>query len=370
MKLSIYREELLKPLQLVAGIAEKRQTLPILSNILLKVTSNKRLSITATDLEVQLIVNVELKDHPHASGEITVQGRKLMDICRTLPEHALIELSYEKNRVIIQSGDSHFSLISLPASDYPPMENSNSELEFTIEQKNLRFLLQRTCFAMAQQDVRYFLNGMLLEINQGLIRSVAADGHRLALNAVAASIINNTFAQVIIPRKGVVELLRLLDGSDNEVSVAITSNHIRVATTMFTFTSKLIEGRFPDYEKVLPKNGDKVISVPRDIFKHALSRASILSNEKLRGVRLQLRKNMLRILANNSEQEEAKEDISIDYGQADLDLGLNVKYLMDVFDTIDDDTVTLTLSNANSSILIEGGKSEGNSLFVIMPMHL
>lgn len=367
MKLSIQREDLLKPLQLVTNIIEKRQTLPILSNVLLRATENN-LAIIGTDLEVELTFNVPLQQ-PAIPGTITVP-RKLVDICRSLPEEALIDFTLEQDKLIIKAGRSRFSLATLPASEYPSLENTEKQLEFNIEQKNLRFLIQRTCFAMAQQDVRYYLNGMLLEVKQGIIRSVATDGHRLALNSVEAAVINNTCIQVIIPRKGVMELLRLLDDSNREVEIAIMANHIRITNGTFVFTSKLIDGRFPDYDRVVPKGGNKVISVPRETLKQSLSRASILSNEKLRGVQLLLRQNMLLILANNPEREEAKEEISITYSDIDFDIGFNVKYLTDIFDTIEDEMVNITLSDPNASILVEGDKTEGNSLFVVMPMRI
>jgi DNA polymerase III subunit beta len=368
MKLSILREELLKPLQLVTATVERRQTIAILSNVFLKV--GNELSILATDLEVELIINIPIT-RPAVVGEVTVPARKLVDICRTLPEGAMIHFSIEKNNVLlIQSGRTRFSLATLPADEYPRIELTENTLEFSIEQQSLRFLLQRTHFAMAQQDVRYYLNGMLLEVKQGMIRSVATDGHRLALSTVEATIINNTFSQVIIPRKGVVELLRLLEDSSNEVIVSMCANHIKVTYSHFTFTSKLIEGRFPDYLRVLPKGGDKIISLPRDQFKQSLLRTSILSNEKLRIIQLQLRNGLLRVLANNPDLEEAEEEINVDYSQEDLDISFNVKYLTDIVDTIDDETVTMTFSNADSSILVEGNKGEGNSLFVVMPMRL
>lgn len=367
MKLSILREELLKPLQLVTGIVEKRQTLPILSHVLLRVDIH--LSIIATDLEVELIINLPL-NRPAVSGEVTVPARKLVDICRSLPEQAFIDFSAEKNKLIIQSNRSKFTLSTLPPEDYPCLEQTDNLIEFNVETKNLRFLLQRTYFAMAQQDVRYYLNGMLLEIKQGLIRSVATDGHRLALNSVEAPLIDNSFYQVILPRKGVIELLRLLDDSAEEASVTIMSNHIRISRPSFIFTSKLIDGRFPDYERVLPKSGDKIISVSREQLKQSLNRASILSNEKLRGIQMQLRSGLLRVLANNPDREEAEEEITIDYNQANLDIALNEKYLRDIFEAIEDERVTLTFSDSTSSILVEGESSSGNSLFVVMPMRL
>lgn len=372
MKLRVYREELLKPLLLVNGIVEKKQTLPILSNVLLK-ANNDGLTITATDLEIELINRISLQQPVIVSGQVTVPARKLVDIWRSLPEQAQIDLTVEEEKLTISSGRSNFTLTTLPADDYPAIDNSDGSLEFPIEQRNLRYLTERTHFAMAQQDVRYYLNGMLLEVKQGVIRSVATDGHRLALNSIPASEVNNTFGQVIVPRKGVLELLKLLEDSENEIKVTLNTNHIRLAGNSFVFTSKLIDGRFPDYERVLPKGGDKIVVLPRENFKLSLNRASILSNEKLKGIRLQLRKGLLRIIANNSEQEEAIEELSIDYNDEDLDIGFNVKYLTDILDTIDDELVKLTFSDGNSSILVEGTQedgNDGNSLFVVMPMRL
>jgi DNA polymerase III subunit beta len=372
MKFSILREQLLKPLQLVTGIVEKRQTLPILSNVLLRIGED--LSIIATDLEVELIINLPL-DQIQMPGEVTVPARKLADICRSLPDFALMTFTLEKDRFLIESGKSKFSLSTLPAREYPCLDETKAVLDFTINQKELRFLMQRSSFAMAQQDVRYYLNGMLFEIKQGLIRTVATDGHRLALNSVEAAIIDNSISQVIIPRKGVIELLRLLDDSDGEVLVSIMSNHIRVAHASFSFTSKLIDGRFPDYERILPKNGDKSFSISREALKQSLTRAAILSNEKIRGIKLQLRKGALRILANNPNHEEAEEELTIDYQLGDLDIDFNVKYLTDIFDNINNEKVLLTLSKPDRSILVEGDDEEGdsgkktNSLFVVMPMR-
>lgn len=367
MNLSIKREALLKPLQLVTGIVEKRQVLPILSNVLLK--ADTELTITGTDLEVQLIFKLPIQ--PTSPGMITVPARKLVDICRSLPEEALITLRQESDKLLIQTGRSRFVLSTLPAAEYPSLDQTEPTLEFTIKQVDLRFLLQRTYFAMAQQDVRFYLNGMLLEVKQGTIRSVATDGHRMALNSLPIGLIDSPATQVIIPRKCVIELLRLLEDSDQEVTVAIMTNHIKISHPSFEFISKLIDSRYPDYDRVIPRGGDKTITVPRDPLKQALNRASILSNEKLRGIQLQLRPNLLKILANNPEREEAEEEIVIDYlADTNLDIGFNVKYLIEVFDTIEDETVFITFSDANNSILIIGDQSQENSLFVVMPMRL
>lgn len=369
MNLTIQREAILKPLQLVIGVVERRQTMPILANVLLT-AEEQNLLLTATDLEVEVVGRAILDQPVKEAAQITVPGRKLMDICRALPGQAMIDLFRDKERVILRSGSSRFVLATLPAVDFPALGSSEGQLEFSIPQKELQTLLQRTSFAMAQQDVRYYLNGMLLEINAGIIRAVATDGHRLALNTMSSPLTGNTFVQVIAPRKGIVELLRLLDNAETEVRVAIASNHVRIQSTAFTFTSKLIDGRFPDYERVLPKNGDKILMLDREIFKEALSRASILSNEKIRGIRLQLRQGFLRVLANNPEQEEAEEIINVDYQGDDLDIGFNINYLLDVLNTLHSATIKLTLGDANSSMLVEEVDGDGKSFFVVMPLKL
>ena len=306
MEIQIQRENLLKPLQAVMGVVERRQTMPILANVCLAV-KEQQLSITASDLEVELQARVNLESPLNFVGEITIPGKKFMDICRSLPEQSAMTLIQEKDKMIVRSGKSRFSLSTLPADDFPLVKNiKQGSVEFAINQKDLRYLIQRTHFAMAQEDVRYYLNGMLLEINNGMIKTVATDGHRLALNALALPVMNTAFMQVILPRKGVLELMRLLEDSDAEVTIQISQNHVCVKGDDFTYISKLVDGRFPDYDKVIPKNGDKIVILERDILKQALLRVAILSNEKIRGVCLQLQENVLRIFANNPELEEAR----------------------------------------------------------------
>lgn len=368
MKLNLQRETLLKPLQLVIGVVERKQTLPILSNVLLN-TKDNILSITGTDLEVELIGQATL-EKPAKPGKITLPGRKLMDICRALPENAPIELYQEKERVILKSGRSRFTLSTLPATDFPNIETQEENLTFDVPQQELRYLLQRTAFAMAQQDVRYYLNGMLFEVTPNSLRTVATDGHRLALNTIDISLPDKHRLQIIVPRKGVTELMRLLDDSEENVSITISNNHIRVSSASGTFTSKLIDGRFPDYERVIPKGGDKIISIDRDTLKFALSRTAILCNEKFRGVRFELKKNLLKILANNPEQEAAEDELNIEYDAPSLDIGFNVNYLLDILNVLKSGPVNLIFSDANSSILVEEPDSNGESIYVVMPMRL
>ncbi len=370
IKLQLQRETLLEPLQRVMGVVEKKQTLPILSNVLLQAQQNT-LSITGTDLEVEVIGQSALHSETEAH-QITLPGRKLMEICRSLPELAEVELVQDNDKMVLKSGRSRFTLMTLPAQDFPNIEDYSSQVTFTMPQQELLGLFQRTYFAIAQQDVRYYLNGLLLETRQGKLRAVATDGHRLALSETPASVHSEFQSQVIVPRKGIVELMRLFDNSDTPVEVAIGTNHLRVTGDDFTFTSKLIEGRFPDYERVIPRNGKKVLLLERDMLKSALQRTAILCNEKFRGVRFELEKNLLRILANNPEHEAAEEEIAINYDQESIDIGFNVTYVIDVLNTIRSDMIKLTFTDGNSSVLVESDDEEddSNTLYVIMPMRL
>lgn len=366
MKFSVPREALLKPLQLVAGVVERRQTLPVLANVLM-VLDGDRLSMTGTDLEVEIVARVQLPEAGE-SGELTIPARKLVDICRSLPDDAVLNFSEENQRVILKSGRSRFTLSTLPATDFPNVEQGSGDLQFTCEQQDIKRLIDRTGFAMAQQDVRYYLNGMLWEVKQGQLRAVATDGHRLAMCTRAVSVAADGVTQAILPRKGVVELSRLLDGNGS-VEVTLGSNHIRVATDAYTFTSKLVDGKFPDYERVLPRGGNKAVYGDRNELRQAFGRTAILSNEKYRGVRLLLTDGLLTIVANNPEQEEAEEQVAVDYSGDPLEIGFNVSYLQDVTGVLVSDKVKLTLSDSNSSALLEEPDG-GDSVYVVMPMRL
>lgn len=368
MKFTISRESLLKPLNLVAGVVERRQTLPILSNVMLVLEGNQ-LSITGTDLEVELVGRVTLDLPPESEGEITVPARKLADICKSLPEDSEISFSVEDQRVIVKSGRSRFVLSSLGASDFPNVEDSSGGQSFSVKQGDLKRLIDRTSFAMAQQDVRYYLNGMLWEIQSGQLRVVATDGHRLAVCTLAADIQADESMQVILPRKGVIELARLLMEEEEEVKLVVGGNHIRATTADFTFTSKLVDGKFPDYDRVLPKLSTKAVFGSRNDLRQAFSRTAILSNEKYRGVRLVLTDNNIQMIANNPEQEEAEENVSVDYQGESLEIGFNVSYLLDVLGVLSGDQVKISLSDSNSSALLEESE-ESDSMYVVMPMRL
>ena len=369
MKLNLTRETLLRPLQLVIGVVERKKTMPILSNILLSMEKN-RLSITGTDLEVELVGQTQLDKNETDKLKLTLPGRKLIDICRALPEHAPIELYRDKEKIILRSGLSRFTLSTLPAEDFPSVERRETHLELMIPQRQFRRLLQRTAFAMAQQDVRYYLNGLLLETHPTKLRAIATDGHRLSANMLDIETNTEHHLQIIIPRKGVIELLRLLEDNDASTVIRIGNNHICVSTEDFTFTSKLIEGRFPDCERVIPKGGDKEVVIDRNILKQSLTRTAILCNEKFRGIRFELRQGLLRILATNPEQEAAEEEVKIDYVKEDFNIGFNVNYLLDILNTISSNSIVLTFSNPDTSVLIQEGKNQTDSVFVVMPMRL
>jgi DNA polymerase-3 subunit beta len=329
------------------------------------------LSLTGTDLEVELVGRIQLAVAGEESGEVTVPARKLLDICKSLPEGSDIKFSAKENKVAVRSGSSRFTLSTLPAREFPNVENSIGTHQLTLKQGQLKRLIDRTGFAMAQQDVRYYLNGMLWELDSKQLRVVATDGHRLAMCTLKdkISVTGEGGVQMILPRKGVLELARLLVDDKAEIQINIGSNHIRATTGDFTFTSKLVDGKFPDYEKVVPRSPTNILKGSRQELRQAFTRTAILSNEKFRGVRLKLTANTLDIVANNPEQEEAEETVPVDYSGETLEIGFNVSYLLDVLGVLSGDQIKLSLADPNSSALLEES-DEGDSLYVVMPMRL
>lgn len=366
MKFRISREALLKPLQVVSGVVEKRQTLPILSNVLLTVSSN-RLTLTGTDLEVEMTASTDLQNAEE--GESTLPARKFMDICKSLPEGAEIDITIDAQRAQIKSGKSRFTLATIAATDFPATEKITGANEYTLSQAQLKQLIDQTAFCMANQDVRYYLNGLLLELKQDALRSVATDGHRLALCEVKCDLVPGDVTQVIVPRKGVMELSRLLSESDAVCKLELNANFLRISFDDMVFTSKLIDGRFPDYDRVIPKGGDKIVIADREVLRQGLQRASILSNEKYRGIRLSFGKDVLRATVNNPEQEEALEEIDVNYDGDEIEIGFNVAYLVDALNAIKQESVEMTLIDANSSCLLRG-VDDSASRYVVMPMRL
>jgi len=366
MKIQIERETLLQPLQAVIGVVERRQTLPVLANVLL-VADDTGVSLTATDLEVELVSRVDIP--VDEAGQITLPARKLMDIVRNLPEGARINLTLDQERAVLTAERSRFTLATLPATEFPTVEDIGETQPLLLAQGNLRELIEKTHFSMALQDVRYYLNGLLLELEPGRLRAVATDGHRLAMGEVSGDVQVENSQQVIVPRKGIQELLRLLDDSDDQVRLELGSNHLRVTLPELRFTSKLIDGRFPDYQRVIPKVEDRIMLANRETLRQALVRASILSNEKYRGVRFMLDDGILRIQSNNPEQEQADEELAVDYTGGSLEIGFNASYLLDALNAVEGEQVSIGLVDANSSCLIT--EQQGQTYrYVVMPMRI
>lgn len=365
MKFTAAREALLKPLQAVIGVVERRQTMPILSNVLV-IAKDGQLSVTATDLEVELVAQTEVE--AESDGEITVSGRKLLDICRALPEGAEVNVSLSGEKLSVRAGRSKFNLVTLPAAEFPVVEDIKAGQTINVSQESLGRLIEKTHFSMAQQDVRYYLNGMLLETGGKHLRAVATDGHRLALCQVDLEGNELEEQQVIVPRKGVLELQRLMSG-DGDLDIELGSNHIRIQLDGIRFTSKLIDGRFPEYDRVIPKESSNELKADRTEFKNALQRTAILSNEKYRGIRLVIRDSGVMLQAHNPEQEEAEEELAVEYAGEDIEIGFNVNYLLDALGAVEGDDVTLSVQDSNSSCLI---RQPGNDdcTFVVMPMRL
>lgn len=366
MKIVTDRENLLEPLQQIASVVERRQTLPILANILIN-AGNGTLHMTATDLEVEL--KTQAAAECEGESDFTVPARKLLDITKALPEGAKINIVIEGDKVKLQSGRSRFSLGVLPAQDYPVIEPIPSNSVLNINESLLKRLIEKTQFAMAQQDVRYYLNGMLLEISKGDVRTVATDGHRLALSQSKECVNKDVDIQVILPRKAVIELGRLLKDSENDVKIELSNSYIKVLLENAVFTSKLIDGRFPEYQRVMPSGSDKEVEAEKSTLRQSLNRASILSNEKYRGIRFSLLPDLLQLQAHNPEQEEAEEELEVNYQGEELKIGFNVGYLLDAISAIEEENVIIELKDSNSSALIYG-KGNAESRYVIMPMRI
>ena len=369
MNFTIKRDELYKPLQLVTCIIEKHQTMPVLSNILFGFNNNQ-LSMTGTDLEAELIASVPMTSQIDSSEAkaFTVPGKKLLDICRVLPEGSELALRQDGTKISVKSGPARFMLATLPADNYPNIdwEREQSIFELTIRQRDLRDIMESTQFAMAQQDSRQYLNGMLIEIKDGMIWTVASDGHRLALNGIKS--INDIFARIILPRKAVIELLRLLSAIDDEVKVAVTNNHIRVTWPNFTFTSKLVDSKFPDYNRTIPRDSTRTLAIDSSLFRAALGRIAVVSNEICHGVQLTIKSGALHLYSRNQEHEEAEESFAVDYAHEPIVANFNIRYLLDVFANIKSPKVSLKFKDSISSAIIEEIESERNNLYVVMPL--
>jgi DNA polymerase-3 subunit beta len=367
MKFTIARETLLTPLQQVIGVIEKRQTLPILSNVLLKLADGQ-LELTGTDLEVQLVTRTTVETG--GDGAVTVPARKLLDICRLLPDKSTISVECREDRFAIRCGSSRFNLSTLPADNYPEFDTGTSELEVAVPAASLSRALEKTTFAMAQQDVRYYLNGLLLDLDGRMLRTVASDGHRLAVFESPLELDADSGRQIIIPRKGVLELGRLLGEGEETVTVQIAPNTVRVNLGAVSFAAKLIEGRFPDFQRVMPRDLARVIWVDKDIFKAALTRVSVLSNEKYKSIAMEVDEEaVMSLKAQNPEHEEAEERVPVQLEGAGLSVGFNAAYLLDAINNVDSARVRLSFTENANSCLIEDSE-DSRFKFIVMPMRL
>lgn len=367
MKLEAQREQLLKPLQAVLGAVERRQTLPILANVLISADSSG-VTMTATDLEVELSAHLELP--VEVPGEVTIPARRLHEILRAFPDAASVTLSVEDEKATIRSGRSRFILGTLPPSDFPTLEDFPYDTSLYLAQGALRGMLERGNFAMAVQDVRYFMNGMLFEVGNGVLRLVATDGHRLALQELPVETAGDTLRQMIVPRKGVLELTRLLADSDAPLHLQFATNHLRATLGTIRFTSKLVDGKFPEYQRVLPRDSHLVVIADRQVLRTALARAGIVLSDKTMSIALHISSWMLRIKARNQNQEEAEEEVEINYDGEALEIGFNVSYLLDAIGALRGELAKLSFTDANASCLIEEAEGEGGGQHVIMPMRL
>ncbi len=366
LKIRTTNDKLLGPLQQVTGIVERRHTLPILSNVLITAGEGK-VDFLATDLEVQITSTAGLEGN--AEGTVTAGARKLYDILRSLPEDAEVSLEAKENRMTVRAGKSRFNLQTLAAADFPRMvEAKDASKTLTLPQKALKEALRLVQFAMAVQDIRYYLNGVLFSVDKDTLRVVATDGHRLSF---ASQQLDGDHGQVeaILPRKTVIELIKLLGDGDEPVSLAIGSNQARFSFSGIEIVSKIVEGKFPDYAKVIPTTHKNRVTLDRAQLAQSLNRAAILSNEKIRGVRLVFTKDALSIICTNNEQEEAEEGLAVEYDGDPLDIGFNISYLLDVLNHVDSPTVSMTMGDSNSSALIQMPGRE-DFKYVVMPMRI
>ena len=367
MKFSIARETLLTPLQQVIGVIERRQTQPILANVLIRL-SDGQLELTGTDLEVQLVARVAVESSD--AGAMTVPARKLLDIFRLLPERSQVTLELKDDRLALRGGTSRFSLTTLPVENYPAFDSGSTELEVAVPTETLRLALDKTTFAMAQQDVRYYLNGLLLDFEGSTLRAVASDGHRLALFQEAQTAPFASNRQIIVPRKGILELSRLLGDADDTVIIQIAPNSVRVNLGAVSFSAKLVEGRYPDYQRVMPRDLNRLYTVDKDTLKGALSRVSVLSSEKQKSISLEVTDEQVMVLkSQNSEQEEAEERLTINAEGDGIAVGFNAAYLIDAIGHLSAESVKLSFTALANSCLIED-PSDPRFKYVVMPMRL
>lgn len=361
------KETILKPLQVIIGIVERKQTLPILSNVLIEKAAD-RVNFTASDLDVQITTSVRDISLGEAQSSITVGGKKMLDILRVLPDQSKVSVETRDNKAIIKCNKSRFSLQTLPAQDFPKLnDHLENARKIVLTQVKLKRLLESVQYAMAQQDVRYYLNGVLLIVEKASLKAVATDGHRLAYSEDAIDG-NHQKIESILPRKTISELCKLLADSEDPVEMEFAPQQVRITFSDVVLITKVIEGKFPDYERVIPKYTNNLV-IDRMLIQQALQRAAILSNEKFRGVRFVLTEKNLSIISCNSEQEEAQEELETEYHGDALDIGFNINYLLDGLNNIKNESVALSFGDPNSSILITNPANK-DFRYVVMPMRI
>ena len=359
---------LLGPLQFVTGIVERRHTLPILSNVLIEVNDHV-VNFLATDLEVQIRASARL-EVSHKPGSLTVGAKKLQDILRALPPDADTTLETKEHRLTVKTGKSRFALQTLAAADFPRIaETKDQATSFALPQKEFRRVLGLVQFAMAVQDIRYYLNGVLLSTEGSVLRVVATDGHRLSM---ASYKLPEPVGKIeaILPRKTVLELIKLLDESDDPINIDLHQNQVKFSFAGIEIVSKIVEGKFPDYTKVIPSGYTNHVALKRQEFLGALQRASILSNDKIRGVRLVFTANALSIICSNNEQEEAEENLPVDYAREAMDIAFNISYLLDVLNHLTNENILVSLGEANMSSALITQPGGEDFKYVVMPMRL
>ena len=367
MKLKLQRDQALPSLTLVTGVVERRQTLPILANVLLE-SSNDTLRLIGTDLEVEILIEVPAENA--AAGTTTVSARKLLDICRALPNGAILQISQTEDRLKIQSGHSRFSLQSLPAQDFPRLDKGEHwEERIKLTGTQLRNLLEKTAFSMAQQDVRYFLNGVLLELDGTELAAVATDGHRLARSHTPLPTAVDNPRQAIVPRKAVHELVRFLKDTEEPITLEMNTNHLRFSRPGAALTTKIIDGKFPDYRSVMTQNLTQIVIAERSELYDVLARAAVLTNEKSRGIRLELDQGSAKVVAHNPDQEEARDEIAVEYSGEAIEIGFNVTYLMEALRALTENKVEIRVQDGNSGCLLQTPGDE-TTQYLIMPMRL
>ncbi len=366
MKFIINRENLLTPLQKIVSVIEKRQTMPILSNVLLSITENS-LVLTGTDLEIQLIASIHLDSSE--DGEITVPARKFLDIVRLLPNNAQIKFELKEDKVKLSSGRSRFSLSTLSAENYPEFSEIELENKFLINAGKLKYALDKTVFCMGNQDVRYYLNGLLLHVSNSRLKLVASDGHRLSFYEDDIGVKTGYETRIILPRKGVLELSRLLDEEAIELEIQFSNSNIRITINDLIFSAKLIDAKYPDFSKVFDQSFLNSIHIEKHILKEALTRVAVLANEKVKGVNCKISEGLLKLSSHNPEHDEAEEELIVEYNDETISIAFNFQYLLDAVNNLDSDIAVLTIASNGSSCFVDEPETKPYK-FIVMPMRL